>query len=540
MIRVLFYLALTILLALAATWLAAHPGTLVFTWLGYRVEMSVFLAVAALLALAVTISLLWGLVRYVFRLPRAMSLANRMRKRNKGYEALSRGLIAVGVGDVRAARREASEAGRLIGHEPMTLLLKAQAAQLAGDRATAESLFSEMAGRPETKALGLRGLYVEARRRGDEQAALRHAEEAQKLAPAPWSGEALLEHRATTGDWAGALATLERNAAAGHVDKPTLERQRAALKTGIALEKAEREPDAALALAREALASQPDLVPAAALAARLYGRRGDLKKGARAIEDIWPSAPHPDLARAYVDLRPGDSAADRLERARRLARLAPDHVESRLALAAAAIGAQRFDDARAALAPLVDDAGPRPSLRVCLAMAELEEASGGPPGRAREWYARASRAPREAAWVADGVISETWAPASPLSGEIGAFQWRTPDERLAPPIDLPARAFEPVTIEAAPLAIEAKPEGSARPVEAKPVEAKATEAKATETKSAGNKTVEAKPVDAKPGDSKPADSKPAGPPAKDEKGPQPVVFPLDKAPDDPGVKANSE
>ncbi len=495
MIRVLFYLALTILLALAAAWLASHPGTLAFTWLGYRVQMPFFLAVAGLIAAAAAISAIWGLTRYLFRLPRAMSLANRMRKRNKGYEALSRGLIAVGVGDVRAARREASEAGRLIGHEPMTLLLKAQAAQLAGDRATAESLFSEMARRPETKALGLRGLYVEARRRGDEPAALRHAEEAQKLAPAPWSGQALLEHRAVSGDWAGALATLERNAAAGQIDKPVLERQRAALKTGIALEKAEREPDAALALAREALASQPDLAPAAALAARLHGRRGDLKKGARAIEEIWAAAPHPDLARAYVDLRPGDSAVDRLERARKLARLAPSHVESRLALAAAAIGAQRFDEARQALAPLVEDGAARPSLRVCLAMAELEEASGGPPGKAREWYARASRAPREAAWVADGVISETWAPASPVTGEIGAFQWRTPDERLAPPLDLPARAFEAGAIEA-------------RPVEAEPL---AIEAKA-------------------------AEAQPATKPATDEKGPQPVVFPLGKAPDDPGVK----
>lgn len=501
MIRVLFYLALTIALAAAAAWLAAHPGTLTFDWLGWRVEMSVILAAALLLAAALAISATWGLVRYLFRLPRAMSLASRMRKRNKGYEALSRGLIAVGVGDVRAAGREAREAGRLIGHEPMTLLLKAQAAQLAGDRAAAQALFTEMARKPETKALGLRGLYVEARRRGDEPAALRHAEEAQKLAPAPWSGQALLEHHAGVGDWASALAALERNASAGHVEKAVAERQRAALKTGVALQKAGDEPDAALALAREALASDPALVPAAALAARLYGRRGDLRKGGKVIEQLWPSAPHPDLARAYLDLRPGDSAADRLERGRKLMRLAPDHPESRLAFASAAVGAQRFEEARQALAPLVDNAERRPTVRVCLAMAELEEASGGPPGKAREWYARAARAPRDPAWIADGMLLEAWAPASPVSGEIGAVQWRTPDERLAPPIDLPARAFEVVETPAPALAIEAK----------------AAEPKAAETKA--------------------AEAAPAAPkPASDEKGPKPVVFPLEKAPDDPGVK----
>lgn len=479
MIRAFVYVVLIALLALGAAWLAEHPGTLAFTWLGYRVETSIFLAVAAVLALAAALSFLWWAVRSLFRLPRAMSLAARMRRRNKGYEALSRGMIAVGAGDVRAARREAVEAGRLLKHEPLTLLLKAQAAQLAGDRATAEALFSEMARRDDTKALGLRGLYVEARRRGDLAAAHRHAEEAQKSAPAPWAGQALLEQRAAAGDWAGALAALERNAAAGHVEKPALQRQRAVLKTALALERAEREPDAALALAREAVEAAPDLTPAVALAARIYGRKGELKKGAKLIEQAWSSAPHPDLALVYVDLRPGDSSADRMERARRLAKLAPGHVESRLALAHAAIDAQRFDEARQALAPLLEDPDHRPTARVALAMAELEEKSGGPPGRVREWYSRASRAPRDAAWVADGVISDVWAPVSPATGELDAFVWRTPDERLAAPLDIPA-APAPEVVEAAP-----------------------------------------------------ALAAPAPKPAAAD-GPQAVVFPMGKAPDDPG------
>ena len=41
-----------------------------------------------------------------------------------------------------------------------------------------------------------------------------------------------------------------------------------------------------------------------------------------------------------------------------------------------------------------------------------------------------ARAPRDKAWVADGVISDRWAPISP-SGTLDGFVWRTPDERLA-------------------------------------------------------------------------------------------------------------
>ena len=66
-------------------------------------------------------------------------------------------------------------------------------------------------------------------------------------------------------------------------------------------------------------------------------------------------------------------------------------------------------------------------------MADIEEAEGH-HGAVREWLGRAARAPRDKAWVADGVISDRWAPVSP-SGTLDAFVWRTPDERIAAPAE---------------------------------------------------------------------------------------------------------
>ncbi len=73
-------------------------------------------------------------------------------------------------------------------------------------------------------------------------------------------------------------------------------------------------------------------------------------------------------------------------------------------------------------------------------MADIEEADGH-EGAVREWLGRAARAPRDKAWVADGVISDRWAPVSP-SGALDAFVWRTPDERIAAPA-APAAAERP-------------------------------------------------------------------------------------------------
>ncbi len=77
-----------------------------------------------------------------------------MRKREKGQLAVARGLVAVGVGDQRQAERHARDSERLLGSEPLALLLKAQTAQLAGNEKGAELAFKAMLDNPDTHGLG--------------------------------------------------------------------------------------------------------------------------------------------------------------------------------------------------------------------------------------------------------------------------------------------------------------------------------------------------------------------------------------------------
>ena len=104
-----------------------------------------------------------------------------------------------------------------------------------------------------------------------------------------------------------------------------------------------------------------------------------------------------------------------------------DSLEGAYALARAAVAAQRWDAARKTLEPFLAD---QPQARLCALMADIEEATGD-KGRAREWLARAIRAPRDPMWVSDGVAAHRWVPISPVSGEIVPCQWKTPFEMLA-------------------------------------------------------------------------------------------------------------
>ncbi|TIT39408.1 MAG: heme biosynthesis protein HemY, partial [Mesorhizobium sp.] len=89
----------------------------------------------------------------------------------------------------------------------------------------------------------------------------------------------------------------------------------------------------------------------------------------------------------------------------------------------------------------------------------IEEAETGDQGKVRQLLSKAVRAPRDPAWVADGIVSERWAPVSPVTGRLDAFEWRAPMERLGQLID--SRDVEP---DAPVVAIEAtdRPE---KPVE---------------------------------------------------------------------------
>jgi len=450
MIRVILFLIVVGALSLGIAWLADRPGDVVITWQGLRIETSLMILGAALLAAMLILALVWSAVRAILR--SHIVLGNHLRHRRgvRAYETLSHGLIAVGSGDSAAARKFATEINRLAPGEPLALLLNAQSAQLSGDRDGAARVFHTMASRPDTKALGLHGLFHEARRRNDLTSARAYAEEAVRSAPSlGWAGRAVLEARCRDGDWAGALALLERNIRT--LEKASYRRLRAVLLTARARALEHTDRDSAKTFALEANKLAPTFVPAAALAGRLLAEGGQLRKASKIIDSAWRANPHPELAQAHAELRSGESARDRLKRIEALAKRVPGHVEGALAIARAALDAQEFAKARAALAPYLETL----TKRVAVLMADLERAESNDEGRAREWIARALNAAPDPEWTVDGFVSKHWLPVSP-SGRLDAFEWRVP---LAGMVSAPM--IEPEAATATPIKLAREEPGSA-------------------------------------------------------------------------------
>lgn len=475
MIRILFYLLLIFAAGLGLAWLADRPGELVVTFGGYEYKATLLVAATALATLVAAALIAWWVVAGVWNSPRTITRYFRARKRDRGYQALSTGLIAAGAGDAATARKMSKQVAGLLkaDQEPLLHVLEAQTLMLEGDRAAVRAKFEAMAEDPETRLLGLRGQFLEAERVGDHEAARQIAERASGVAPnAEWAAAPTLAARIARGEHDAALTLLEAQRGARMIDKAAAERRKAVILAAKALALDGSDRAAADAAAQEANRLAPGLVPAAVLAARAHFAVNDLKRGARILEAAWKIATHPDLADAYVNARPGDSTADRLKRAEKLAALVPDDAESQLAIARAALQAGDFARARQAAEKALAKS-PRES--ACLLMADIAEAESGDQGRVRYWLGRAVRASADPTWVADGQASPRWAPFSPVTGRLDAFEWRAPVERLGGAEIEPEPAVappEPAKLIEAAVASE--------PVQATPEPANAAQAQAAE------------------------------------------------------------
>lgn len=435
MIRILFYVLLVLALGAGFAWLADRPGELSVIFEGQRIEMSLMVAATLLTAIVASILITIWLVRTVWTSPHAISRYFRARKRDRGYQALSTGLIAAGAGDAVQARRMTARTRGLLSadQEPLIHLLEAQTALIEGKYDDARKKFELMADDPETRELGLRGLYLEAKRVGAPEAARHYAERAAEKSPhLPWAAIAALEHRSQAGQWDEAIRLVDHGRAAHILEKADAARKKVVLLTARAGDRLEADPKGARDDALAALKLDEGFVPAALIATKALAREDNLRKAAGILEKAWKIEPHPEIARAYVRARSGDSALDRLKRATKLESLRPNNAISLAAVAEAALDARELTLARAkaeAAARL------QPQESIFLLLADIEEAETGDDGRIRHWMGQALKSPRDAAWTADGIVSPVWLAVSPVSGRLDAFEWKTPVGQIEGPVE---------------------------------------------------------------------------------------------------------
>jgi HemY protein len=433
--RVLLLLALALIGMFAAVWLGGAPGRATLEFAGWRFDSS-FGALALLAAVAgVLLILIDRLWRWIVGAPQRVSLWRKARRERHGYAALTRGLVAVAAGDPKLALREAALADRLLGAPPASLLLSAQAAQLAGDETGARKHLEAMRASSETEFAALRGLVAIAMREGRDDEALELARRARTIRPdATWVAGALIELETKSGQWIDAAQTIDTARRQHLLPAPEADVKRAAV-----LHEAARQHEAkgdrreAIRAAERAYKLAPDRPEVAVELALLYAADGRARAAGSLIEKEWARRPHPALVEAYRKARPVADALQWIKQVERLAKLAPTHAYSHAALAEASLAAELWGEAKRHTQEAIAAEGGEARSGLCRLMARIEEESGGDAAQAKAWLARAADAPADPAWTCDscGHPHAEWHALCRRCGAFDKLAW-APPARLAP------------------------------------------------------------------------------------------------------------
>jgi HemY protein len=359
---------------------------------------------------------------------------DRNRER-KGYQAAEEAMLAIASGEGRLALTRAQKAEKLLDRPGLTTLLVAQAAHAAGDTRRATDAYRALLGDPASRFVGVRGLLAQKLAEGDTTTALKLAEKAFALKPKhAETQDILLKLQSEQADWTGARATLGAKLKAGALPKEVYRRRDAVL----ALQEARAVMDDAAGIdAREAAIAanklSPDLIPAAAMAARSMIAKDEKKNAIRILKKAWTAQPHPDLAAAFAEIEPEESAERRVKRFTDLVSAWPDHDESRMLMAELNIAAEDFPEARRSLG---DTATRHPTGRSLALMAAIERGEGSGEEVVRGWLAKAVTAPRGPQWCCDKcqAIQVQWAPICENCGGFDTLSWREPVEGAGPSV----------------------------------------------------------------------------------------------------------
>jgi HemY protein len=393
----------------------------------------VLLALAVLWLLMKTTGLLIAILRFLNGDETAVSRFFDRNREARGYQALADGLIALAAGEGRLALIKAQRAEGYLDRPGLTSLLMAQAAEAAGDGKKATEAYKALLADPRTRFVGIRGLLKQKLAEGDTETALKLAEKAFEMKPRhAESQDILLKLQSESADWKGARSTLGAQRKSGALPKEVYRRRDAVL----ALQEARTvfDENASIETREAAIAANklsPDLIPAAAMAARTYLDKGDKKNAVRVLKKAWEATPHPDLAAAFAQIEPEETPDQRLKRFRVLTALHPDNPETRLLLAELNIAAEDFSAARRALGDLPTA---HPTHRSLAIMAAVERGEGADDATVRAWLSKALTSPRGPQWCCDKcqAIHSEWAPICSNCGGFDTLSWREPTETSGP------------------------------------------------------------------------------------------------------------
>lgn len=170
---------------------------------------------------------------------------------------------------------------------------------------------------------------------------------------------------------------------------------------------ARRDYHAAYKQAVQAYKLDPQLIPAAEIAAECAIANGKNNAAMQVIEGLWAHVPYRPLLLRYLEIMKEKEPQKRLKRVQKWVAKNGSY-EGHVALAEIALDAEQFDTARSHMASALRL---RLTKRACSVMAQIESRdSAGDPSLAAKWIAKEELADDDAHWLCSscGTATDGW------------------------------------------------------------------------------------------------------------------------------------
>ena len=432
-----FFIKIVALIALLG-WVITLSGETDIEILEYNIKAPTNILLLILLGSILILFFTYKIIKGIFSIPQVISKTREESRHQKGYNALTRGLVAVAAGDSKQATYFARRAQNLLpnfkehdngGAKALHLLLEAQSARLRGEDAVAQNRFETLMLDKDAGFLGIRGLLKTAMDNGNYRLALEHAEHASKLYPnQTWVLQTLYDLQIKNKRWDDVLKTAHKMKKTKTIETDKIQSDEVAIHL-MRFDDALNEGYDKIALnhLKAAYKIDDNFVPTITRYAEYYIAIGKPKKAASFIKKTWSKNPHPDLGKIWDKLAPSAEKTDtkRLQWYKKLVDINPADANSHILAARAAIDLSLWGEARAYL---ITAQKIMPSAQIFRLLATIEQNSSHNEESIHDLMEKAASALPDKVWICaqTGMIYEEWTAIATPHDSFNTVIWQYP------------------------------------------------------------------------------------------------------------------
>jgi len=359
MFTILWYIFLVFTITTSIVWIIENNGSLILNWLGYEIQTDILTATLIFAFFLVSIALISyiltrllsikfpQLLKLLFKKSYTRKLEKIISNHHKGFETLSRLLLAIEVDDYESAKKIHKDFSKQIKYKNLNNFFEAKFALENNDFDVSQKYFAQYDKNPHAKILLLKSKLKIAINNNEDAKAIELAKQILVLKKdSIKTAQELLKLYKKNGNWQS-IKSLINEFGADKFKEELQKRDLVILNTSLAHEALKNKKYfRAIKYCKMALSSDNQFLPANEILIKSWIKLGFKFKAISIIKNLWKENPYIILVEIYDSLYRKASLKKRIYAVKKLAILNSDSTIGNIAIAVVAYRASAFQVAK--------------------------------------------------------------------------------------------------------------------------------------------------------------------------------------------------